>query len=519
MASNGFRRNLLLSVFLLFYIISFGQNVPLGIFYQAVARDNYGKELVNRDIDVKFSIISGNPLGTVVYQELHAHVTTSKFGVFSLIIGHGTPTGGQFGELSQIQWGQAYHYLKIEVKFDNDFIDMGTMQFLAVPYALYAQKSLEPGPAGPKGDPGPKGDTGDAASDDQTLSFNGSNLSISNGNTVNLSTLNVPHQLSLLGDTLSILGGNKVGLTNQLQDLSLDINNKLKITKNAAATEIDLNPFKQNLSYNNTNGLLNISNGTGADLSALKTEGIQDIHLTGNQLTIDKNSSSVGVDLSKYLDNTDNQSLTYNSSTGLLNISNGAGADLSSLQTAGIQDIHLTGNKLTIDKNSSSVGVDLGKYLDNTDNQMLTYNPSTYNLSVSGGNNVTLGSLISFRALKMVSETGLLNVTEYDFIASTVSYNDGSGFDAGTGVFTAPASGIYAFNIGYTANGPGDSRELKIYLNGSVYEVIRSGITGGLSFANSINMKLVSGDKVKITIKTGLSTESGTGSFSGYRIY
>ena len=29
---------------------------------------------------------------------------------------------------------------------------MGTMQFLAVPYALYAQRSLEPGPQGPKGE-------------------------------------------------------------------------------------------------------------------------------------------------------------------------------------------------------------------------------------------------------------------------------------------------------------------------------------------------------------------------------
>ena len=263
MASKVLKRYYVLLIVLLAGSASFGQNVPLGIFYQAVARDNYGKELVNKDIDVKFSIISGNPLGTLVYQELHSKVNTSKFGVFSLIIGHGTPTGGLYGELSQIQWGQAYHYLKIEVKFDNDFIDMGTMQFLAVPYALYAQKSLEPGPAGPKGDPGPKGDSGDPASDNQTLSFNGDNLSISGGNTVNLSTLNVPHQLTLLGDTLSILGGNKVGLTNQIQDLQLDINNKLKITKNASATAIDLSKFTQTLSFNQDNYQLSLSNGGG----------------------------------------------------------------------------------------------------------------------------------------------------------------------------------------------------------------------------------------------------------------
>ena len=257
MALKGFKRYYALLILLLSGTISFGQNVPLGIFYQAVARDNTGKELANKNIDVKFSIISGNPLGTVVYQELYSDVTTSKYGVFSLIIGKGTPTGGLYTNLSQIQWNTAFHYLKVEVKFDNDFIDMGTMQFLAVPYALYAQKSLEPGPQGPKGDPG------DPASDNQTLSFDGNNLSIANGNTVNLSSLNVPHQLTLIGDTLSILGGNKVGLTNQIQDLQLDVNNLLKITKNPTATAIDLSKFTQTLSYNSDNYQLSLSNGGG----------------------------------------------------------------------------------------------------------------------------------------------------------------------------------------------------------------------------------------------------------------
>jgi hypothetical protein len=450
MALKGFKRYYALLIFLLLGSTSFGQNVPLGIFYQAVARDNSGKELVNKNIDVKFSIISGNPLGTVVYQELYSDITTSKFGVFSLIIGHGTPTGGLYNDLSQIRWNQAYHYLKVEVKFDNDFIDMGTMQFLAVPYALYAQKSLEPGPQGPKGDPG------DPASDNQTLSFDGNNISISNGNTVNLSTLNVPHQLTLIGDTLSILGGNKVGLTNQIQDLQLDINNKLKITKNSSATLIDLGPFKQNLSYDNTKGLLSISNGTGTDLSVLKTAGIQDIHLTGNQLTIDKNSSSTGVDLTKYLDNTDNQQLTYSES-----------------------------NK---------------------------------SLSISGGNSVTLGSLVAFRAKKTSSETEPTFMSDYDFIAGTLDYNDGSGYDYSTGVFTVPYSGIYTFNVSYTATGTGDSRILKVFLNGSLYEILNNGITAGSSITRQITMKLAAGDKVKVIINVGTGFETGQGSFSGFKV-
>src|SRR5664279_2691538 len=97
MTLKSFKRYCVFLIALFAALASMGQNVPLGISYQAVARDNYGKELINKSIDVKFSIISGNPLGTVVYQELHAKQITTKFGVFSLVIGTGTPTGGTYG--------------------------------------------------------------------------------------------------------------------------------------------------------------------------------------------------------------------------------------------------------------------------------------------------------------------------------------------------------------------------------------------------------------------------------------
>jgi len=439
MAIDVFKRYLVLLVLLLVGSVSFGQNVPFGIFYQAVARDNYGKELVNKDIDVKFSIISGNPLGPVVYQELHSKVNTSDFGVFSLIIGSGTPTGGTFGELSQIQWGQAYHYLKIEVKFDNDFIDMGTIQFLAVPYALYAQKSLEPGPAGPKGDSGAKGDPGDPASDNQTLSFNGDNLTISNGNTVNLSTLNVPHQLTLLGDTLSILGGNKVGLTNQIQDLSLDVNNKLKITKNASATQIDL---------------------------------------------------------SRYLDNTDNQALSWNPATRKLGISGSAGTvDLAELKNDADAD---PTNEL----------------------QNLSFNESSNTLTISSANSVVLGSMVAFRAQKTIATSAPMPLSSVDFISDQVEYNDGNSLNTGTGEFTAPFTGIYTFDVKYIAPNDGENgRKLMLFKNGNLYEYLETGISANATLSRTLTIKLVATDKIKIVIFTGTGTGIGTGTFSGYKVY
>ena len=260
MAIKVFKRYCVLLVVLLTGFVSFGQSVPLGIFYQAVARDNMGKELINREIDVKLSIISGNPLGPVAYQELWS-TSTTKFGVFTLRIGEGQPTGGTYGSLAEVQWGQASHFLKVEVKLDNDFVDMGTMQFMSVPYALYAQKSLEPGPEGPKGDPGPKGEAGDPSSDNQTLSLTtgtgGKFLSISGGNSVELS--------SIEGD------GDP---TNEIQDLFYDApKRELRLLK-STAPPIDLTELKndadadpvneiQTLSYDQDNSQLTLNNGGG----------------------------------------------------------------------------------------------------------------------------------------------------------------------------------------------------------------------------------------------------------------
>ncbi len=236
MASKLVKRYLIINVLIMIGTGILAQdNVPLGIHYQAVARDNYGKELVNRKISVRFSIISDDPLSSPVFQELHPNILTSRFGVFSLIIGHGITTGkARFTKLSELAWEKANHYLKVEVQFENenDFMDMGTMQFLTVPYALYAQRSLEPGPAGPQGDPGPKGDPGDPASDKQMLSVvnvEGSDyLAISGGNQVKISTIEED------GDP-----------TNEIQDLIIS-SDKLKITKNTSATEWDLTRYLDN---------------------------------------------------------------------------------------------------------------------------------------------------------------------------------------------------------------------------------------------------------------------------------
>ncbi|MEZ5011384.1 MAG: hypothetical protein R2744_07255 [Bacteroidales bacterium] len=135
-------------------LAALAQQVPYGINYQAVARDVAGRELANSNVDIRFSIISGTAVGLVEYQELHSDVATSKYGVFTCTIGKGTPVAGEYESFSEIPWEESNHFLRVEIKFSTEFIEMGTMQFLSVPYALYAGRSLEPGPVGPEGPAG-----------------------------------------------------------------------------------------------------------------------------------------------------------------------------------------------------------------------------------------------------------------------------------------------------------------------------------------------------------------------------
>jgi len=108
-----------------------------GINYQTVIRDGDGQPIVNTAITLKMSIRAEAADGTIVYSETHAKVSNS-FGLVNLIIGQGTPVGGEF---SAINWGAASHFLETAIDFTGggDFQVLGVTQFLSVPYALYSE--------------------------------------------------------------------------------------------------------------------------------------------------------------------------------------------------------------------------------------------------------------------------------------------------------------------------------------------------------------------------------------------
>lgn len=152
-------------VFLLLSMSVFAQ-VPQGINYQAVVRNDEGIVLPNQFVSLRISIHEGAIDGLINYAEIHS-LTTNEFGLVNIIIGEGDVETGQF---DAIPWGENSFFAEIELDEDGgaNFQSIGTQQLLSVPYALHAETATlalnapegPVGPQGPQGEPGLDGQDG-----------------------------------------------------------------------------------------------------------------------------------------------------------------------------------------------------------------------------------------------------------------------------------------------------------------------------------------------------------------------
>ena len=159
------RKILLTIASVLFCVITFAQNVPQGINYQAVARDANGDVLMNQALTIQFSVISDITTipPTISWQETQT-VSTNDYGLYTAIIGGGTATNvGSSASFDVIDWGASNHLLKVEVDFGSGYLDMGTTAFMSVPYSMNASNV-------------------DPTDELQSLSISGDTLFISSGN-------------------------------------------------------------------------------------------------------------------------------------------------------------------------------------------------------------------------------------------------------------------------------------------------------------------------------------------------
>ncbi|MCH4896538.1 tail fiber protein [Marinilabiliaceae bacterium JC040] len=230
-------------------------------------------------------------------------------------------------------------------------------------------------------------------------------------------------------------------------------------------TNIDLLISKklQDIYLNSSNILGLTKSNVSVDLSKyLDNTDSQDLSLVGNELKLTNDLSSV--DLSKYLDDTDNQTLSLNGS--ILSIRDGNTVDFKDLADSFMQDLSLTGNTLSLTSDSSPV--DLTKYLDNTDSQVLNLNSkdelkisnsnstislskyldntdnqyleiTDHKLSISGGNTIDLSVAdiqdlsLSNDILSITNDSSPVDLSQYrqtlSVNANTISISGGNSID------------------------------------------------------------------------------------------
>jgi hypothetical protein len=133
-------------LFLLAFSLNLQAQAPRKFSYQAVVRDAAGNLVINRPVGIRFTILRGSATGIAVFAETH-RPTTNNDGLASVEIGGGSAL---FNGIGNIDWALGPYYLKTEIDPNGAtaYNIVGTNQLLSVPYALYAEKSANPGNPG-----------------------------------------------------------------------------------------------------------------------------------------------------------------------------------------------------------------------------------------------------------------------------------------------------------------------------------------------------------------------------------
>jgi hypothetical protein len=144
------KKVLFIKLFLFGYFIflCMNANAQTGIFFQAIARDNYTNPAKDRKIYAQTNIIQSSPTGTIVLIEEHK-TNTDAYGIFSIMVGNGERVGGTVTGLSTIDWSKGPYYLNINIAitpvsvgdiwdYRKEWVNLGTTIFGTVPFALFS---------------------------------------------------------------------------------------------------------------------------------------------------------------------------------------------------------------------------------------------------------------------------------------------------------------------------------------------------------------------------------------------
>ncbi|MBK7966650.1 MAG: hypothetical protein IPK10_16160 [Bacteroidetes bacterium] len=421
---------------LIFCITTSVAQVPNMINYQGVAHDTSGTPIANQLIKVRLKIHDATSFGPVVYSEVRK-LTTDASGLFNIKIGS-TGANSTTGSWAAINWASGLKYLQVEMDpaGGNSYINMGSQQFLSVPFAQHAQ-SAESLSGSANINPSQINNGGAAIG--QVLQFDGANWSpanISVGGSLSLPYITSDPNLTSFGITnTSAIGGSAIyGKTNTNSSTATGIKGESTgasgngvYGKSSGANSFGVlgeNPLgigvkgtSNTASYSGVQGINTITGGKG--VVGIANTGTNSIGVEGN--------ANAGIGVSGYSNTNRGVSGATISGTALYGLSSTGYA----LEAVG---------KVKISGGNTTPGA--GKVL-----------------TSDASGNATWQSLqttpkIAFRASGGTSKLFPHNIyTKQDF--PTEEYDLSNNFTAYAGsstttssVFTAPFNGIYHFSAG-----------------------------------------------------------------------
>jgi hypothetical protein len=489
-------RLLLLSA--LAFVISLAAlaQAPKGINYQGVARDNEGKPIASKSISVRISILQNSAQGTAEYTETHTP-QTNPFGLFTLVIGQGTVTNGNFAFVS---WALGNKWLQIEIDpaGGGSYLLAGSQQLMSVPYAFYSE-------------------------------YSGNSLTAGNG-------------ISITNSVISNTGDADNNATNELiTAATLTTDKKLRITDAGGTKEVDLSPVA-NQSLTLSGSTLTISGGNSVNLGTVNTDN-QNLSLgsvSGTNRTINiSNGTPVTIDVADSDNSITNEIQSLTKAGAIISLSNGGGSIT-------LNDDNATNEIQTITKTSDVISLSSGGSVtlndDNPTNeiqnltQVLTVNSNAGGIRIQ---NVGAPTSAADATTKGYVDTSIANAiaTNYAFKASFNFTNSGTPYnDAAipladvfddfnvitTNRFTAQVAGVYSFTVTGTSSLGGIPVKIRVTSGTSaLFEVKRTQaypVVTIINYHDSIIYKLNAGDVVEVVV-TSLSTgERVEGLFFGSKL-
>ncbi len=328
-----------------------------------------------------------------------------------------------------------------------------------------------------------------------------------------------PQDLRTLNNKLWITGNKDstvVDLSPYKQTLQISSTSKLQIS-GGNEVQVDTSNVNEIQKISRSESKIILSrNGGEVSVDTSNINEIQTLSLNGNKIALSKSGGEVTVDASE---TNELQTLSkVNGALVLSNAPNGRAIPIDTSNVNELQDLTLTGNTLKITGNTSATNIDLSKYLDDTDKQTLSRTGN--NLEISGGNNIDVSDMINMTWSGFSSNNLAGQPLPGGSAETLITWNEEFDFGSilDNNAFIAPVSGVFSLSFTLVFQGTLIVKVYKD--NGGTNTSIRSFEGFGQSISHSMLLNLQAGEKVtiKATNTSGITAYVATGYFSGFRV-